>query len=180
MFNTARTGPSRSWVVRSLAAVAMITSAAMSYIIIGAWREAATLKTAAMAKPSPAPPVNPFASASGLNLIAYVITSSDCGWSRLPATLHAVSSIREKLLAAHGKKYAKVSVVGVALDSDPDKGIAFLKEMGRGKIGGAFDQIVVGGSWLNEQIVRVVWRERMASAASPQVVVVERLVDTES
>jgi len=93
--------------------------------------------------------------------------------------MHAVSSIRGKLRATHGKSYAQITVIGVALDSAPDKGIAFLTGIGKDQTDASFDQIIAGGSWLNEQIVRLVWRERMTEAASPQVLVVERTVITD-
>lgn len=36
----------------------------------------------------------------------------------------------------------------------------------------------VGGSWLNEEVVRFVWRDSVAPAASPQVIVIARPVNT--
>lgn len=126
------------------------------------------------------PQTNPFASADGTHLIAFVITASNCGWSTRPNTMKAMGSIRTQLRAEYGAAYAAVRVVGVALDRDLDAGLQFLSDIGEGQPGGAFDQVIVGGSWLNEQIVRFVWREGIAQAASPQVVVIERPVSTSS
>ena len=124
--------------------------------------------------------VNPFASANGTHLIAFVVTASDCGWSTLPAGIEAIRSLRAEMNSVYGDSYAEVRVVGVALDSDLDAGLRFLADIGRGAPSGAFDQVIVGGSWLNEQIVRFVWRERIAQAATPQIVVVERKVDSQA
>ncbi len=130
--------------------------------------------------PTPDAPTNPFASVDGAHLVAFVITASDCGWSNHPQTKAALGVIRERMRSAYGDRYAHIEVVGVAIDEDPEAGLTFLSEIGRGTVRTAFDQIAVGGSWLNEQIVRFAWREGKAKAATPQVIVVERLVDTSS
>lgn len=122
--------------------------------------------------------VNPFASANGTHLIAYVIAASDCGWSSQPGVITAVRAMRAQMASVHGGSYAQVSVVGVALDSDIDAGLRFLSDIGSRTPAGAFDQIIVGGSWLNEQIVRFVWRDGFTEAALPQVLVIERPVNT--
>lgn len=125
-------------------------------------------------------PVNPLASASGTHLIAFVVTASDCGWSSRPTGMEAIRTLRAQMRSVHGGSYAHVSVVGVALDADLDAGLKFLSDLGDGKPGGAFDQVIVGGSWLNEHIVRFVWRDRVAQAGVPQVIVIERPIDAAS
>ena len=40
-------------------------------------------------------------------------------------------------------------------------------KIAKGGLPATFDQISVGQSWLNEDVVRLVWREGIASAASP-------------
>lgn len=123
-------------------------------------------------------PIDAFASADGMHLVAFVITASDCGWSAQPRTMEALGSIRESMRAIYGGKYVRVGVVGVAIDDDPETGVAFLTDIGGGTVRRAFDQVAIGGSWLNEQIVRLVWRDGVAEAATPQVIVLERVVDT--
>ncbi len=130
--------------------------------------------------PIPDAPTNPFASVNGVHLIAFVIGASDCGWSNLPEIKEAFGRIRERIRAAYGDTYAHIEVVGVAIDEDPEAGLTYLSDIGGGTVGTAFDQIAVGGSWLNEQVVRFAWREGKAAASTPQVIVVERLVDTSS
>lgn len=169
------------WVRKLSAASVVLGSMLASYLAVGVWQLQPRLGARAQAQvASGEAPSNPFASANGMNLIAFVLTASDCGWSSRPATMEAVGSIRDKMRSAHGVSYAQISVVGVALDRDLDAGLAFLSDLGKGEPDGAFDQIMVGGSWLNEQIVRFVWREGITEAASPQVVVIERPVNTES
>ncbi len=130
--------------------------------------------------PIPDTPANPFAAVDGPHLVAFVIGASDCGWSNLPEIKAAFGSIRERMRSAYGDKYAHIEVVGVAIDEDPEAGLTYLSDIGGGTVGTAFDQIAVGGSWLNEQVVRFAWREGKAAASTPQVIVVERLVDTSS
>ncbi len=130
--------------------------------------------------PIPEAPTNPFASVDGAHLVAFVIGASDCGWSNMPEIKAAFGSIRERMRSAYGDKYAHIEVVGVAIDEDPEAGLTYLSDIGGGTVGTAFDQIAVGGSWLNEQVVRFAWREGKAAASTPQVIVVERLVDTSS
>ena len=125
-------------------------------------------------------PVNPFASANGTHLIAFVFTASDCGWSTFPEGMEAIRSLRRQIRSEHGNSYAQISVVGVALDADPDAGLQFLLDLSGGTPSRAFDQISAGGSWLNEQAVRLFWRKQAAVAVIPQVVVIERRVDTGS
>ena len=81
--------------------------------------------------------------------------------------------------STHGSAYAQISVVGVDLDADLTKGLAFLGQIGGGRISGAFDQILVGGSWLNDKALQVIWSDKTITAALPQVLVVERSVGTD-
>lgn len=94
--------------------------------------------------------------------------------------MEAIRSLRRQIRSEHGNSYAQISVVGVALDADPDAGLQFLLDLGDGTPSGAFDQISAGGSWLNEQAVRLFWRQQAAVAVIPQVIVIERRVDTGS
>ena len=122
--------------------------------------------------------VNPFAAFNGKHLLAYAVTASDCGWSSSPAGMDALRRLRSALRAAHGDDYARVTVAAVDIDEDVNHGIEFLGKVGGGSPGEAFDQVIVGGSWLNEQIVRLVWRDKATTALIPQVILVERDVDT--
>lgn len=172
----------RKFVRSALAWSVLLGSIVASYVAVSIWQvergSGAAASEADVA--SAGADVNPFASANGTHLIAFVITESDCGWSALPSTMEAVGSIREALRSAYGDSYAQVTVVGVALDRNLDAGLRFLADLGKGRLDGAFDQVSVGGSWLNEQVVQFVWRGGITQAAIPQVVVVERQVNTES
>ena len=160
----------------------LVSSIAASYFVASRWLVSAPLPAHVVSETSGAAATltNPFGHANGMNLIAYVIVSSDCGWSTMPTVKTALGSIREELEAVHGSSYAHISVIGVALDRDLEAGLRFLSDLGNGETASVFDQIIVGGSWLNEQVIRLVWRQGIAEAASPQVMVIERLVDTDT
>jgi hypothetical protein len=161
-----------------------LAALAVSFVGVSAWRlhDSSERGNTPARHPEVAmkegPPEAPFP--DGEYLIAFVFLSSDCGWSSLPNMIKAVGNLRETLHDSHEVSFAKIQVVGVALDNDLEAGLGFLAELGSGELGRTFDQIAVGGSWLNEEVVRFVWQDEMAEAALPQIVVIERSVDTRS
>jgi hypothetical protein len=165
-----------------LSSVILIASIGASYSAATAfWPKTRLLHRTDIRSSTPqGEPVNPFASSNGTNLVVYVFTASDCGWSVLLGQGEAVRSLRTQLRSVHGSAYAQITIVGVGLDRDVGTGLRFLTDLGDGSISNAFDQVVVGGSWLNEQIIRLVWREGVIEPALPQILVVERPVDTAS
>ncbi len=60
--------------------------------------------------------------------------------------------------------------IGVAAEKSLNAGLRFLNAMGQ------FDEIVVGGDWMNEEAVRYFWRDIPGRASLPQIVVVRRSV----
>lgn len=149
-----------------------IGCAAAAYGVTSTLRAAPRPPTAPAARPV-TPPKPPFQ--SGRYLLAFVFVSSECGFSTLPQTRRALRALPDSLREAHGAEFTSVSVIGVTIDKDVDTGLRFLREIERS--GQVFDEISVGRSWLNEHVLRFVWREGMATANLPQVVLVERHVD---
>lgn len=113
---------------------------------------------------------------SGRYLIAFVLLSSECGFCTEKSTKKAVGDLRASLHASQGKAFAKVSVVGVAIDPDLRAGVRYLENLERSG-GAAFDELSVGGSWLNQVLTALVWRDDMVKPQVPQVVLIERRVD---
>ena len=170
-----------AWVTRLAWPVAFLLSMGATYLGMTISRSSFRTRLASdRRKPAFEAPINPFAKYRGSNLVAFVVTAADCGWSNSPTLIDAVGSLRQRLQAAHGRHYAHITIIAVVLDDTLDVGVQFLSKFGRGRLDSAFDQVVVGGSWMNEEIVRFVWREHAARAASPQVIVVERSVNTDS
>jgi hypothetical protein len=167
---------------RSLVTAVVLASATGAYFLAGSLRSGShvpVVNTHAEDGPSD-PNYNPFGQAHGTHLMAYILTSSDCGWSRVPSQMKAIREVRPKLRSIYGSSYADVAVVGVALDKSLVVGLSFLAELAGGRTDDSFDQVIVGGSWLNEQIVRFVWREGLVEAATPQILVMERPVMTDA
>jgi hypothetical protein len=112
---------------------------------------------------------------SGTYLVAYVLVSSDCGWCAQKSTKDALRLLRDSLAASQRGKFAALSIVGVALDEDVEAGMKYLHELNQPKV---FDQVSLGGIWLNELVLSLVWRQGPAKPALPQIVLVRRYVDT--
>lgn len=107
----------------------------------------------------------------GRQVLAFVLVSSRCGYCQKLETKRAIRSIRGLLAESSEREgYRSSTVVGVAVDADLHEGLQYITNIGFP----SFDEISVGGAWLNEQLVRFVWRERTADAAVPQVVIVSR------
>ncbi|HEX7090989.1 MAG TPA: hypothetical protein VF192_12685 [Longimicrobiales bacterium] len=115
---------------------------------------------------------------SGEYLVAFALLASDCGFSSEAELMKAVRVMRDSLRASHGTRYADISVIGVALDEDIDAGLRYLRDLMR--TSESFDQISVGGTWLNEYVAQLVWRRGITIAATPQVILIRRLVDATS
>lgn len=80
---------------------------------------------------------------SGTEISLYFFTASDCGYCRQPKMIAAVKKARD-LVAAGAKREGKLFAFrGVALDSDLERGLATLKEVG------PLDEISVGRSSFN-------------------------------
>jgi hypothetical protein len=154
-----------------------------SYLTVSSWwaRPYQQVAGSGGESDSPADPTfNPFAEAHGTNLVVYFLTSSTCGWSKLLSESQRVRSLRTRVQSAHAASYAKITLVAVGVDDELDAGLKSLQDLSSQNLESAFDQIMVGGGWLNEQVVRVVWRERMMRPAIPQILAIERPVSTDA
>lgn len=115
---------------------------------------------------------------SGEHLTAYVFVAAACGFSTEERTMDAIGRLPDSLRASHGESFSNISVIGVSVDQDVDAGLEYFRRMG--KANEKLDQIAVGGSWLNDEVVNLVWRKGLAQAATPQVLLVGRAVDVEA
>lgn len=109
---------------------------------------------------------------SGRELVAYVFVSSHCGYCQQADTKNAVANVRKLLAKRHGVAFRGVKVVGIAVDGDEEEGIEYLRTIGLKN----FDEISVGAGWRNEQITRLIWRDKVAEAEVPQVVLVTHVM----
>ena len=121
-------------------------------------------------RPSAADTAGP---AAGAYLVAYVLVSSHCGACRDPQTKQALRDLRAALRARADSSFVAVSLIGVGVDQDLAEGMQYMNS-----IGASFDEVDVGGVWLNQVMTNLVWREASGRAAVPQVVLVKRTIDT--
>jgi len=142
-----------------------------SYFSVAAWRKHVERERVQTVLPSEV-------FASGEYLVAYVLMSSECRFCTDPNTQAALRNLRTTLRASSRGRYANVSVVAVALSDDQNRELQFIQ--GLGKPGEAFDELSVGGSWMNELVSQLVWRDGFGLPVVPQLVLVERRVDARS
>lgn len=112
-------------------------------------------------------PANP--PAGGPELALIFIGSSMCADAnhpQLPEALERLKTlIRQKALATN----RSFTTVGIASDLNVNAGTAYLKKFG------AFDEVMIGRGWFNEGLMKYIWKDFPGAAATPQVVVIDRL-----
>lgn len=106
----------------------------------------------------------------GRQLLAFVLVSAHCGFCRQHDTKEALASLRGRLNALVPGAFHHVTIVAVGADQDVDESLEYIRSIGHD----AFDGVNVGNGWLNEELVRLVWRGQHAVAGVPQVVLVSR------
>lgn len=106
----------------------------------------------------------------GNQLVAYVFGSSRCGYCQSDAVKSAVAGLRDSLRRYYGSAFPTIAIVGVAVNTDLDEGLGYLKAVGLTH----FDEIAIGKGWQNEQVIRWVRRARVAEAGVPLIVVSRR------
>jgi hypothetical protein len=149
----------------------LVLSIVASYGVTSAWRRHARGRPATSGADSAHKSLFP----SGRYLVAYALLAGDCGFCTEKGTRRAIRALRASLRTSQGASFARVAVVGVAIDEDVVAGIRYLKSLGgRGEV---FDQLSVGGSWLNDPVTALVWRTGMATPEVPQIVLLMRAVD---
>lgn len=82
----------------------------------------------------------------------------------------AMRTIQSRARAESVRDSVALTEVGVGLDWDPQKGLAFLKRYD------PFDMWIVGANWVNEGAVKYVWRDVPGEPTLPQLLLVERSV----
>ena len=109
------------------------------------------------------------------------ISSSQALENENPRFEGMVRSIKRQLAAKAAAANTSFCAIGVSLDWAPDVGAEFLLR-GKSRFGvhdfDPWDEIHVGRNWLNELIIRYVWRDHVGPAGISQMVVVERTINS--
>lgn len=106
-------------------------------------------------------------------LVGVLIATSHCGGTRNPDFVPAVRAMKAELARRAAAQGKGLRLVGVAMDDDVSEGMMLLNGIG------PFDEISVGGNWLNSNAVAYVWRSSGRLAEVPQWVVLERDVSVD-
>lgn len=101
-------------------------------------------------------------------LTLVLIGASWCGASTAKGFPDSLEVLKASLAGRAQARGLAFGTLGIAMDRNRQEGLRFLDKMGR------FDQYVLGGNWLNEGLVRFVWRDSPGQPEVPQVVLVLR------
>ena len=101
-------------------------------------------------------------------LVGVLIATSECIGTRNPDFVPAVRAMKGELARRAAAQGKSLRLVGVALDEQVSDGMMMLSRIG------PFDEISVGGNWLNSNAVAYIWRTADRSTSIPQWVVLER------
>lgn len=107
----------------------------------------------------------------GDQVVVFFVASASSRGSTASGLREAVLSLHQKLRAEAERQGLALEVVGVSVDWDVDDGIRFLRRYG------PFDEMVVGGNWVNLAAIEYIWRDQPGTPTIPQIVVVRRRVD---
>ena len=97
-----------------------------------------------------------------------LIGSSHCGYSTDPKLFGAF----DRIVAANtsGHTVASTLRIGVSMDEDARRGFDWLRSVGR------FDEVDIGGNWLNSDVVNLIWAVPAAPPVIPQIILIERRI----
>ena len=100
------------------------------------------------------------------------VGASFCGEATNPALPRGVQAFRDSLAAEANASGKHLSSIGVSIDNDVEIGTAFLSRFA------GFDEVSVGGNWLNGAALLYIVRDVPGRLMIPQIVVVERDIST--
>jgi hypothetical protein len=106
---------------------------------------------------------------SGSGVVLVFIGSPECPWSTLPSLPGMIRDLKLGIRERAAASDRWFATIGIAQSSDARSGMAFLESFGE------FDEVVAGGGWTNVGLLRYVYGNVSGLAATPQVVVVERV-----
>ena len=106
----------------------------------------------------------------GVNEIAIFIGTHRCGVCARKDLPPLVRAKIDSLRAAAVSRGSRFTAVGVAMDAPREDALRWIDRFG------PFDQVSLGGNWMNEQVVRSVWQDEATVPAVPQLLLVRRTV----
>ena len=101
------------------------------------------------------------------------IGASSCGWSNQPELAATIKELKVLLASRAQDTGLGFAAVGIATDVVADAGIEHLDKFG------AFDEVISGRGWSNAGVQEYVFETIPGPAATPQVLVVRRIIDSD-
>lgn len=111
----------------------------------------------------------------GLQLVAYVFGSSQCGYCKRPEMKLALGKVRSLLRQNLPADFRSVRVVGTSVNTDIPLGLSYLTSIGLDR----FDEISVGNGWLNRHVIDLMWNGGYSRATTPTVILAAHRVNSE-
>ena len=111
---------------------------------------------------------------SDSELIFIYIGSSSCSYSNnheLPRKIDQLKRFVQSKAKAHQKGFI---AQGISIDWKTENGLEHLSKFGK------FDEISTGRSWINYTLLEYVWEKSFGEPATPQVIVIDRNLLTQS
>ena len=106
----------------------------------------------------------------GAEIALIYIGSSGCAFSNESGLPHRLDRIKVLLQAKAAAQDRSFVTVGIAEDRSVKDGLSHLSKFGY------FDEIMTGRGWLNEGIIKYVWKGSYGEPATPQLIVIDRLI----
>ena len=167
----------QSWLVRTGTAIWLLLGIVLLGSALQAGAAARLSTTAAPARPDSTVVrrgyVPEYKLRNGTEVVLVLVGASFCGAQHNPEFAQAVEDAKQRVRQQAAARGAQFRAVGVSLDWDTGEAMEFLAGFG------AFDEISVGSNWLNEGAQRYIWRDLPSEPVVPQIVVIERRVETE-
>ena len=112
-------------------------------------------------------------SVSGIEIAVIFVVSSSCGASRTPGFAAAFRSLRDSVEVRAQRKGARMRMIGVSVDPTVRDGLEVLRRFGD------FDEMTLGGGWLNLASQQYLWGRFAGKAGVPQVLIFERRIEVQ-
>lgn len=112
----------------------------------------------------------PHVARTGTELVMVYIGRASCTWCNRAGFAEEVRAAKQALAQQAASRGARFVAQGVALDNVLADGFDHLKKLG------PFDEISVGGGWVNEFAFRYFWSEIPGPPATPTILVLRRWI----
>ena len=112
----------------------------------------------------------PLEPTNGDEIVMVLFASSTCGWCQQETLPPAIDTIRSRLQRLARNADKTFVSVAIAPEFSHEAAFEFLQRFG------AFDETLIGRGWLNSGALDYVWDTHVGRPATPQVIVLERLL----